>query len=90
MTGVQTCALPILPTVVRNATFHALLAEDAPALLAVDGAADDVALLLLGALQLPVAARQALGARLRCRVAASHGEQALAEKLFANLQELCA
>ncbi len=75
---------------VRNATFAALLAEDAPALLAVDGAADDVALLLLGALQLPVAARQALGARLRSRVAASHGEQALAEKLFANLQELCA
>lgn len=79
-----------LPTVVRNATFAALLAEDAPALLAVDGAADDVALLLLDALQLAVPARQALAVRLRSRVVASHGEQALAEKLFASLQELCA
>ena len=79
-----------LPTVVRNTTFAGLLAEDAPALLAADATADDVALLLLGVLQQPAAARQALGARLRSRVVAGYGEQALAEKLFASLKELCA
>jgi glycosyltransferase involved in cell wall biosynthesis len=79
-----------LPTVVRNTTFAGLLAEDAPALLASDATADDVALLLLGVLQQPAAARQALGARLRSRVVAGYGEQALAEKLFASLKELCA
>jgi glycosyltransferase involved in cell wall biosynthesis len=76
-----------VPTLVSNPAFDPLLAEDAPALrVAREDDVTGLAQRIRGLLALPPEERAALGLRLRARVAAAHGLDALIPRLVRVLQ----